>query len=454
MLLFSMFFTHFPLRILFFCLLIWPSAISRAQYGISGTATDKEFTARRSADTFSRVIAARLDSLTHDTLLQHSQLGLLVYDLTTDTTLFSHGEKQRLRPASTIKVLTAITALDQLGGDYRFTTQLCAEGTTEDSLLRGNLTIKGGFDPLFGKDDLRAMIQELHTRGIRMIGGDIILDVSMKDTARMGWGWCWDDKTKPLSPLLYRKKDNFGDVFARLLQESGIEINGTIRKGRKSATADCWLARTHNIDQILRPMLKKSDNLCAESVFYQLAALSQHSYATYKDAAAQMEHLIRQLKLNPSDYQIADGSGLSLYNYITPELLVAELRYAYNNEEIFAHLYTALPIMGCDGTLSKRCRNSSAQSKVHAKTGTVEGISSLAGYAMAGNGHQLCFAIINQGVRTTTEGRRFQDKVCKAITRGLGQAQEDPDQMSDPAVEENDRDKAEEEPTTEENNEE
>ena len=51
-----------------------------------------------------------------------SQVGIMVYDLDADSTIYAHGERQLLRPASTMKVITAITAIDKLGGSYRFKT--------------------------------------------------------------------------------------------------------------------------------------------------------------------------------------------------------------------------------------------------------------------------------------------------------------------------------------------
>ena len=62
-------------------------------------------------------------------------------------------------------------------------------------------------------------------------------------------------------------------------------------------------------------------------------------------------------------------------------------------------------------------RHGYARGNVHAKTGTVTGVSSLAGYCTAANGHVLCFSIINMGIRHTSSGRRFQDKVCEALCR-------------------------------------
>ena len=114
-------------------------------------------------------------------------------------------------------------------------------------------------------------------------------------------------------------------------------------------------------------------------------------------------------------YQIADGSGLSLYNYTTPELLIRLLNYAFSKPEIFNHLYPALPIAGVDGTISKRMLDTPAYDNVHAKTGTLNNISSLAGYLTARNGHVLSFCIINQGISPARLGRDFQDEVCEAL---------------------------------------
>ena len=76
-----------------------------------------------------------------------------------------------------------------------------------------------------------------------------------------------------------------------------------------------------------------------------------------------------------------------------------------------------MPIAGMDGTLDRRMRRGHAHGNVHAKTGTVTGVSALAGYCTAANGHTLCFSIINMGIRRAAIGRGFQDKVCEALCR-------------------------------------
>ena len=72
---------------------------------------------------------------------------------------------------------------------------------------------------------------------------------------------------------------------------------------------------------------------------------------------------------------------------------------------------------GVDGTLKSRMRRTPAAGNVHAKTGTVTGVSSLAGYLTAANGNVIAFAIINQGGLSSTAAKKFQDNVCTALCR-------------------------------------
>ena len=155
-----------------------------------------------------------LDSLLQDELLFTSQLGLCVYDLTDDTLLYAYQAKQRMRPASTEKLVTAVTALSELGSDYRFATRLFYTGEIRGRVLHGDLYVVGGFDPCFGKEDLLSFGKALKESDVDSITGRLYADVSMKDTLQWGWGWCWDDDMPVLTPLLYGKKNNdYGQGF-------------------------------------------------------------------------------------------------------------------------------------------------------------------------------------------------------------------------------------------------
>ncbi len=374
-------------------------------------------------------LVATLDDLVKSDISQTSQIGLMVYDLDADSAIYCHNELQTMRPASTMKVITAIAALDKLGGSYQFKTDLCYTGEIKGHVLHGDIYCVGGFDPKFNVDDLNAFVEGVRRMGIDTIMGNIYADKSMKDTARLGEGWCWDDDNPCLSPLLIGRKDNFIDRFAQKLVDEGVVIidkdsvncafrfmnsHGNFVRRKPQGTYSIT-SRFHTIEQVMMKMLKESDNLYAESMFYQLAASTGARPATAKNARAVINHLITKIGLNPKRYNIADGSGLSLYNYVSPMLEVMFLRYAYRNENIYPHLLHALPIAGFDGTLKSRMKHTDAFENVRAKTGTVTCVSSLAGYCTAQNGHRLCFSIINQGVIHSSNARHFQDKVCNAM---------------------------------------
>lgn len=367
----------------------------------------------------SKPLPQRLQELLDNDIFDRTQVGIYVYDLTADTLVFTHNEKQCMRPASNEKLMTAITALNDLGVLYEYRTRLYATSipADSDSIFTGHIYIRAGYDPLLDGDDLRAFAQSLKEHRIFRLQQPIVLDLSMKDDKRLGWGWCWDDDEVPTTPLLYRNDDKFTDNLRRIFREEGIDWDGTVTEDTTPNTATLLLTRTHNIDQVLLPMMKKSNNSMAESLFYQLAAQKGKSRAGRKQAVTHYNTLIRHIGLDPTHYQIADGSGLSLYNYLSPELLGRMLRYAYNDDDIYRHLLPSLPIAGEDGTLRKRMRGSAAQGNVRAKTGTVEGVSTLSGYLTTATGNLLCFSIMNQGIRHTSTGRNFQDRVCKALCK-------------------------------------
>lgn len=360
-------------------------------------------------------VAKHLDNLLEHDMFETSTVGMMVYDLDADSVLYSHNARLLLRPASTMKLVTAIAAIDRLGGSYQFKTELCYTGEVNDRTLTGDIYCVGGFDPRFNSDDMRAFVEAIHKMGVDTIRGNIYADKSMKDAYQFGAGWCWDDDNPALSPLLISRKDSFVERFVSDLLADSLVVEANVGEAQRPDSAYCICRRFHTIDQILMRMMKNSDNLYAESMFYQLAASTGTRQASAKQARSVINRLISKVGLNPKRYEIADGSGLSLYNYLSAELEVRLLRYAFQNNNIYMHLRPSLPIAGEDGTLRKRMTGVFTAGNVRAKTGTVQGVSSLAGYCTAANGHRLAFSIINQGIQHHSNGRAFQDRVCTVL---------------------------------------
>lgn len=364
----------------------------------------------------SQTWAQKLHSLLNDRMFETSQVAIMVWDLDADTLCFAHNSHQLMRPASTMKLITAITALDLLGSDYQYTTTVLTDGGINGNVLNGNLYVKGGMDPGFEREHLDAISQGLASLGISRISGDIILDRSFKDALMLGEGWCWDDDNPILSPLLCNRKDYLDFELSESLRRNGITTSGVSREGYVPESATALIRHTNPLDNVLLKMMKSSDNLYAESMFYQIGAQSGGT-STAKAAQQTEQLLVKQLGLDPADYRFADGSGLSLYDYVTAELHIRLLRHAYNNKRIFNTLYPSLPIAGVDGTLKNRMKGTKAAQNVHAKTGTVTGVSALAGYLTASTGNTLAFCIINQGILSSKEGRDFQDRVCTILCK-------------------------------------
>ncbi len=360
-------------------------------------------------------IQYRLDSLLQSRIFETSIVGMMVYDLTADSVLYKVNERQALRPASTMKVVTAVAALDRLGGSHQFLTKLYYTGEVQDSTLYGDLYCVGGFDPAFNSDDMRAFVESVQQMGVDTIRGRIVADRTMKDGDLFGEGWCWDDDNPKISPLSLGRDIDFLERFVKELSNEGIVLDIRLSEGSLPSEARILCSRFHTMDQILQRMMKMSDNFYAEAMFYQIASSTGRRPAKAKDAASVIKQLIQKVGNGKNPYRIADGSGLSLYNYVTPELETRLLRYAYRNKNIYEHLLPSLPIAGWDGTLKTRMKGTAAEGNVKAKTGTVTGVSALAGYCTAANGHQLCFSMINQGIMNSETGRNFQDRVCNAL---------------------------------------
>jgi len=253
--------------------------------------------------------------------------------------------------------------------------------------------------------------------GIDSISGFIYADCSMKDNVDKGEGWSWDDHNPVLSPLLVERKTNFCEQLVEHLRDLNIGLNVATSISQVPDTVTELTTCRRNIDQILLPMMKESDNLYAESMFFKIAEASSKRPVSASDAQKAEGRLLSKLGFSADSYRIADGSGLSLYNYLTPEIEVAILKYAYRDNFICSHLLPSLPESGFDGTLRRRMKSGPASGNIQAKTGTLAGVITLAGYAMAANGHRLCFSIMNQGVMKASMARRFQDAVCQAMCR-------------------------------------
>ncbi|WP_289751397.1 D-alanyl-D-alanine carboxypeptidase/D-alanyl-D-alanine-endopeptidase [uncultured Bacteroides sp.] len=465
-------------------------------------------------------LSARIDALIEHKLPAGSNVGISVYDLTAGKPLYGYQADKLSRPASTMKLLTTITALARPEADEPFRTEVWYQGTIERDTLQGDMYVIGGFDPEFDEEALDSLVAAVARFPFSVIRGKVYGDVSMKDSLYWGSGWLWDDTPysfQPyLSPLMLNKgvvtviatpgergdsahlectpvssyytltnktrsrtpsagrfrvgrdwlvngnniivtgsvdarrtgtvnifssQDFFMHTFMERLQARGIRCIPTAGAEseafetvvKPSAVASSYLFGEFRRDSlsvrmafyetpvqdVVKQIMKESDNLNAEAMLCRLGVQSSgKKRVSAEDGLSAVRMLIKKLGHNPDRYNLADGCGLSNYNYISPELLVSFLRYAYSRTDVFRKLYKALPIGGVDGTLEFRMKKGTPSHRnVHAKTGSFTAVNCLAGYLKARNGHEIAFAVMNQNALSGREARAFQDAVCDEVIR-------------------------------------
>ncbi len=128
-----------------------------------------------------------------------ANLALLVQKVGATTPIIDYHGKQMALPASTMKVITALAALLELGGDYRFQTTFETKGALIDGTLNGDLVACFAGDPTLGRQDLRNMVAALKKQGITHIKGNLVIDTSVFASHDAAPGWPWNDMTQCFS---------------------------------------------------------------------------------------------------------------------------------------------------------------------------------------------------------------------------------------------------------------
>ncbi len=214
---------------------------------------------------------------------------------------------------------------------------------------------------------------------------------------------------------------NANQYFLNLTKESfirnGISFHGNIDTLSLPIESKKIFSIEHNIMPVIVQTNKVSDNLYAELILRALASKYFGRHATAQNGIAMIDSLISLAGLKAKDYRLVDGSGLSFYNLVSPQLILNVLKYVYYQQpKIFQRLYDSFPISGIDGTLSNRMKNTNVARKVHAKTGGLSGVSTLSGYIQSKNNHIIAFSIMIQNyVGSAERARQIQDSLCEII---------------------------------------
>jgi D-alanyl-D-alanine carboxypeptidase/D-alanyl-D-alanine-endopeptidase (penicillin-binding protein 4) len=169
------------------------------------------------------------------------------------------------------------------------------------------------------------------------------------------------------------------------------------------------------LSEILVPMLKESDNHTAEQVRLTLLALYSLEPPLEGRYPIMITNYCELSDIVTGNFNLVDGSGLSRRDRMSPRGAIRILTHMALSDQ-FETFYNGLPVAGRDGTLKTRMTNSPAAGNARAKTGTMTGISTLAGYLTTREGERLAFAIFLNGYRgKSTAARQLQDKIVSTL---------------------------------------
>ena len=145
-------------------------------------------------------LSSQLDTLIKYQLPAGSNVSVSAYDLTANKVLYDYQADKLSRPASTMKLLTTITALARPEADEPFRTEVWYKGVIERDTLKGDIYVVGGFDPEFDDEALDSLVGSVARLPFSVVQGRIYGDVSMKDSLYWGSGWLWDDTPHSFQP--------------------------------------------------------------------------------------------------------------------------------------------------------------------------------------------------------------------------------------------------------------
>ncbi len=352
-----------------------------------------------------------------------SSTNVAVIDLATGEYLADVSAHETQVPASTAKVLTALAATYTLGADYRLTTSATFDAAT------GRVTLVAGGDMMLAADaghggaladangwaglgDLaRSVAAELAARGVTAV------EVAVDDAAypaphkppawpeyviRLGYG-------APVSGLavnVAKQEDAFyaprwddpslhaAQTFAERLTEAGVTATVVGHRGATGVTVATVYSAP--LARVVEHLIYESDNTIAELVARQLA-LETGRPATSAGGAEAITEALGVMGLDTTGLKLYDGAGYSTQNRISPALLAEAIRASMSLPQVGPFIQW-MPIGAMEGTVAGRFGDTPAAGLLRAKTGSLTGVTSLAGVVQTADGRVLVFAVLADGM--------------------------------------------------------
>jgi len=210
-----------------------------------------------------------------------------------------------------------------------------------------------------------------------------------------------------------------GTVFAEMLVSKGLNIKHIIKGSVPNNAMKITEHESKPIVHSLNGLMKRSENLTAELIVKYIGSTVYDTIGTWNNGLLAIKTFLHDtVGIDTNTFSLSDGSGMSRYNYSSPNHFISVLSWAYNNKNIRNQFIETFPIGGVDGTLEERLENIDTTTTILAKTGSLAGVSCLSGYIISNTKNPLAFSILMNGfVNSSTLYRKLQDEIVYALTK-------------------------------------
>jgi D-alanyl-D-alanine carboxypeptidase/D-alanyl-D-alanine-endopeptidase (penicillin-binding protein 4) len=410
----------------------------------------------------SKAVKSNFEDVIKESGVDTNSISVSIKDVKTGKSAYSLNDKFLMNPASVQKIITTTVALDELGENYKFKTQLYARGENE-------YLIKLGADPYLTSDDIKKLVKDVKPDAKR-----IYLDDSILDNKTWGEGWQWDDDMNISMPrfgaynldkniikitvmpsetgngatiintskyplVFYNNVTKAAKTDIHVTRDGSVSANAIVLSGTVARSTvvyipilnlkqyfDVQLTKALEANKVylkepfvagkklntdvlkseivhelnISDILKQSNNMIAETVF-KIAGGKHAGNISGTDLAGikMVQDYCQKNKLDYSRIRIADGSGVSKNNLISADFVTEFLMLNKENPVL-----NNLPTSG-EGTLTLRMLP--LKNNLRAKTGTLSNISSIAGYLTSKSGNKYVFCIITNDMQLSNSDKKM-----------------------------------------------
>ena len=331
-------------------------------------------------------------------------------------------------PASSWKVLTSMAVLSAYGPNHKFTTTVVSSPT--------GIVLVGAGDPYLTRSPVatagQARIQDLAAQTVQALNDSGLTSVTLgyDDSLFSGpqWNPVWPSAfAADVDPVSALSVDPNGSsdtntsaaaaqIFKNLLTDQGISVTDV--RSQKAGADSAVLASVDSLTlgQIVQRVLSTSYNYGAE-VLLRHVSVAAGGDGSFSSAASALADYLTSQGLWADGMSVSDGSGLSDKNRVSASIMAQAVRTAYGNP-MLADVLAGMPVAGVDGTLTRRFDDADeavARGVVHAKTGTLDYVRTLTGFAQTSSGAVVFFSFMLNDLPNDAAGLNWLDEAAAVL---------------------------------------